>query len=225
MCILTTSVFTYPNMEEKALKLSTLEMLALFSLHLHIITSNKAKVMREFPAESLAKEYWLPTSLEKLRGELGRVLSCKRRSVTGNNNGCSWVFKPAYSSYIGVSCECMTGVSRWILKSMLQGLGPAELFHEVYITFMAEVTAIVNALPWNLCQQIQMLHLFWHQQFCLLRSFCSSSPAKQIQWKRPLQSSVEASLDNTFWHRWRQEYLSTLQSSWKWQNESSEWAI
>lgn len=46
-----------PNMEEKALKLYTLEMLALFNLHLHKIASNKVKVMREFPAECLAKEY------------------------------------------------------------------------------------------------------------------------------------------------------------------------
>lgn len=42
---------------KNARHINTLEMLALFNLHLHKVASNKVKVMREFPAESLAKEY------------------------------------------------------------------------------------------------------------------------------------------------------------------------
>ncbi|KAI2649987.1 Protein decapping 5 [Labeo rohita] len=64
-----------------------------------------------------------------------------------NDKGCSWVFKPPHSSHMGGSWERMIGVSRRILESMLQGFGPSRLSHEVLITFMAEVTAIVNTHP------------------------------------------------------------------------------
>lgn len=60
--------------------------------------------------------------------------------------GCSWDFKPPYASHMGGSWECMIGIARRILDSMLMQ-HKTRLTHEVLSTLMAEVTAIMNARP------------------------------------------------------------------------------
>lgn len=50
---------------------------------------------------------------------------------------------------MGGSWEQMIGVTRHILDAMFLKLGTAKLTHEVLTTFMAEVTAIVNAKPFT----------------------------------------------------------------------------
>lgn len=41
----------------------------------------------------------------------------------------------------------MIGVSRWILDSMLSQISPSHFTHKVLSTFVAEVSAIINARP------------------------------------------------------------------------------
>jgi len=62
---------------------------------------------------------------------------------------CKWQFNPPHASHMGGSWEQMIGVTRHILDAMFLKLGTAKLTHEVLTTFMAEVTAIVNAKPFT----------------------------------------------------------------------------
>lgn len=63
------------------------------------------------------------------------------------NQRCTWVFNPPQSSHMGGAWERMIGIARHILDSMLLQIEHSHLTHEVLITLMAEVTAIVNARP------------------------------------------------------------------------------
>ena len=57
-----------------------------------------------------------------------------------------WVFNPPHASHFGGVWERMIGVTRRILDSMLLN-NDKSLTHEVLCTFLAEVSAIVNARP------------------------------------------------------------------------------
>lgn len=62
-------------------------------------------------------------------------------------NGCQWLFNPPHASHMLGSWERMIGVAHRILDAMLLQHKHIPLTHEVLVTFMAEVTAIVNARP------------------------------------------------------------------------------
>ncbi|KAK0144245.1 hypothetical protein N1851_017387 [Merluccius polli] len=74
---------------------------------------------------------------------------CHNRNIDTylQDNGCQWQFNPPHASHMAGSWERMIGVARRILDAMLLQHWHAKLTHEVLITFMAEVTAIVNAWP------------------------------------------------------------------------------
>ncbi|KAI3367314.1 hypothetical protein L3Q82_008362 [Scortum barcoo] len=55
------------------------------------------------------------------------------------NRSCNWVFNPPYA------WERMIGIARYILDCMLLEQRKSHLTHEVLITLMAEVAAIMNA--------------------------------------------------------------------------------
>lgn len=63
-----------------------------------------------------------------------------------NQQGCTWEFNPPHASHMGGSWECMIGVARRILNSILLQENVC-LSHEVLCTLMAEVMAIINARP------------------------------------------------------------------------------
>ncbi|XP_067282638.1 uncharacterized protein [Pseudorasbora parva] len=132
---------------------------------------------------------------------------------------CSWVFNPPHSSHMGGAWERMIGITRRILDSMLLENRYTQLTHEVLVTFMSEVTAIINARP--------LVPVSTDPEFpfiltpsMLLTQKAGSVPTPQegfskkdmlqCQWKR-VQTLAEA-----FWSRWRKEYLGTLQSRSKW---------
>ncbi|PFX13107.1 hypothetical protein AWC38_SpisGene22835 [Stylophora pistillata] len=62
-------------------------------------------------------------------------------------HGCEWKFNPPRTSRFGGVWERQIGTIRRVLDAMLAELGPRQLMHEILSTFMAEVTAIVNARP------------------------------------------------------------------------------
>ncbi|XP_038593130.1 uncharacterized protein LOC119917089 [Micropterus salmoides] len=116
---------------------------------------------------------------------------------------------------MGGAWERMVGVARRILDSMLLQVGPSKLTHEVLVTLMAEVSAIVNARPLIPVSTDPEAPLILTPSMMLTqKTGASLSPASDFskgdllknQWKR-----VQA-LAETFWARWRREYLSTLQS-------------
>ena len=61
--------------------------------------------------------------------------------------GYEWVFNPPHASHAGGDWERMIGVARRILELMLADVAAKHLTHEVLVTMMAEVIAIVNARP------------------------------------------------------------------------------
>ncbi|XP_067245167.1 uncharacterized protein [Chanodichthys erythropterus] len=174
---------------------------------------------------------------KQLRSDCGTnfVGACKKlkmESVTEDrrvqeylsDSGCSWVFNPPHSSHMGGSWERMIGVSRRILESMLQKLGPSKLSHEVLTTFMAEVTAIVNARPLVPVSTDPDAPFILTPATLLTQKTSAVPPPPGEFGERDLfirQWRQVQSLANTFWNRWRKEYLATLQNRRKWQNESS----
>ncbi|XP_075933003.1 uncharacterized protein LOC142932811 [Anarhichas minor] len=155
--------------------------------------------------------------------ELKMDLQCNRDSSIEDyllQQKCTWVFNPPHFSDMGGAWERMIGVSRRILDCMLLQVGPLKLTHEVLITFMAEVSAIVNARPLIPVSTDPEAPLILTPSMLLTqKTGASPCPASEFskgdllknQWKR-----VQA-LAETFWARWRQEYLSTLQHRQKWQ--------
>lgn len=134
--------------------------------------------------------------------------------------GCTWVFNPPHSSHMGGVWERMIGISRRILNSMLMQTSPSRLTHEVLSTFMAEVTAIINARPLVPISSDPDSPYLLTPASLLTQKMCAYPPppgtfdSKDLyrqQWRQVQH------LANTFWNRWRREYLPTLQSRSKWQ--------
>lgn len=63
------------------------------------------------------------------------------------DQGCEWLFNPPHASHFGGAWERQIGTIRRVLDAMFAELGSAQLTHELLVTLMAEVTAIVNARP------------------------------------------------------------------------------
>ncbi|XP_062340765.1 uncharacterized protein LOC134039033 [Osmerus eperlanus] len=137
-----------------------------------------------------------------------------------NEEGCTWIFNPAHSSHISGPWERMIGVSRRILDSMLSQIQPFHLTHEVLSTIMAEVSAVINARPLTTISTDVNAPSLLTPTMILTQKICSppqppgcfvDADLHRQQWRRVQH------LANTFWERWRREYLSTLQSRSKWQ--------
>ncbi|XP_035808144.2 uncharacterized protein LOC118470918 [Amphiprion ocellaris] len=133
--------------------------------------------------------------------------------------GCSWVFNPPHASHMGGSWERLIGVARRILDAMLLQTGPTRLTHEVLSTFMAEVTAIINSRPLvPISTDPDNPAILTPAMLLTQKTSAISAPSGNFdsaqlygkQWKR-----VQC-LADTFWKRWKGEYLSTLQSRRKW---------
>ncbi len=107
---------------------------------------------------------------------------------------------------------------------MLQGFGPLRLSHEVLSTFICEVIAIVNARPLVPVSTDPEAPLILTPATLLTQKFSAVLPPPGEFSEKDLlvrQWRQVQSLANTFWNRWRKEYLTTLQNHRKWQNESS----
>jgi len=64
-----------------------------------------------------------------------------------HTQGCEWLFNPPHASHFGGVWERQIGTIRRVLDAVFAELGSAQLTHELRVTLMAEVTAIVNARP------------------------------------------------------------------------------
>lgn len=136
-----------------------------------------------------------------------------------HNKGTTWIFNPPHSSHMGGVWERMIGVARRILDSMLSDITTKHLTHEVLTTLMAEVSAIINARPLvpvssdHDCPEILSPAMLLTQKVSNPVHYSYQPVDPRIQWKY-----VQA-LADTFWKRWRVEYLQTLQKRRKWQTD------
>jgi len=140
-----------------------------------------------------------------------------------HKTGVVWKFNPPHASHFGGAWERMIGVARHLLDSMLPDHNRC-LTHEVLSTFMAEVSAIVNARPLVPVSTDTDSPLILSPAILLTQKTGSQVESYQhlnikdiyrSQWKH-VQVLAEC-----FWSRWRKEYLPLLQSRRKCPSESS----
>lgn len=137
------------------------------------------------------------------------------------NKGVVWKFNPPHSSHMGGAWERMIGITRRILDSMLTTVSAKNLTHEVLTTFLAEVSAIVNARPIvAVSSDPEAPAILTPSTLLTMKTDhvtertekWSMADLYKAQWRR-----VQA-LADTFWSRWRNEYLHTLQTRRKWKD-------
>ena len=104
---------------------------------------------------------------------------------------------------------------------MLLQVGTSQLSHEVLTAFMAEDTAIVNARLLVSVSADPDSPLVLTSAILLTQKVGTpSSPPGDFDFKDLYKRQWRRvqSLANTFWVRWRCEYLVTIQSHRKWQS-------
>ena len=84
-------------------------------------------------------------SIEDLGIQAINVEDCKVKEYLCSNNS-SWQFNPPYASHMGGVWERVIGITRRVLDSLLMD-GINKLTHEMPVTFLAEVSSIVNSRP------------------------------------------------------------------------------
>ena len=138
------------------------------------------------------------------------------------NKDCTWDFNPPHSSHMGGVWERMIGVARRILDSMFKDLGPTQLTHDVLVTLMAEVSAIINARPLlpvssdpEVPEILTPAMLLTQKQGVSATNAPGDLSQKDLHgrhWRRVQY------LADIFWGRWRKEYLPLLQERRIWQD-------
>ena len=126
----------------------------------------------------------------------------------------TWTFNPPHSSHMGGVWERMIGNARRILDALLLKTNTARLSHEVLVTLMSEVMAIMNGRPLVPVSSDPDMPTVLTPAMLLTQKVKPVLPPtgeydlKDLyikQWKQ-----VQA-LADAFWKRWRQEYLVSLQ--------------
>ncbi|XP_033992881.1 uncharacterized protein LOC117488190 [Trematomus bernacchii] len=137
------------------------------------------------------------------------------------DHGCTWIFNAPHSSHMGGAWERMIGVARRVLDALLLK-NKDKLTHEVLATLMAEVMAIMNARPLvPISYDTDLPEILSPATLLTQKASVTPTPPGdfeldhlcKVQW-RQVQS-----LANSFWKRWKQEYLATLQPRRKWTEE------
>ena len=146
-----------------------------------------------------------------------------QRQVKGyvNNHGCEWIFNPPHASHFGGAWERQIGTIRRVLGAMFAKLGSHQLTHELLVTLMAEVTAIVNARPISAIptdadepQPLSPSMLLTMKTRPLgppPGNFVPPDVYARHRWRRVQY------LADQFWIRWRREYLQSMQTRTKWE--------
>lgn len=158
------------------------------------------------------------------------ISACKELQIPSNidnasvkkfllDQGCTWKFNVPHASHMGGSWERMIGVARKILDSMFLQLGTSKLTHEALTTLMAEVAAIINARP-LIPVSSDPEDPFLLTPATLLTQKVSLPSAPPGDWIKALHKSQwrrVQHLAQTFWDRWKKQYLASLQPRRKWQ--------
>ena len=143
--------------------------------------------------------------------------------------GCEWVMNPPHASHFGGVWERQIGTIRRVLDAMFAQLGSTQLSHELLVTLMAEVTAIVNARPITPIPSdaddprplspAMLLTMKTRPLGPPPGNFLPSDLYARRRWRR-IQY-----LADQFWVRWRREYLQSLQRRRKWNTTSRDLTI
>lgn len=149
--------------------------------------------------------------------------ACKELKINSNDpelttylqeHRSKWTFNPPHSSHMGGVWERMIGVARRILDALLLKRNTSKLSHEVLVTLMSEVMAIMNARPLvPVSADPDMPTVLMPAMLLTQKVWPVSSPPGEYNLKElyPKQWKQVQALADAFWKRWRQEYLVTLQ--------------
>ncbi|XP_061185011.1 uncharacterized protein LOC133193026 [Saccostrea echinata] len=135
--------------------------------------------------------------------------------------GAIWKFNTPFSSHMGGALERLIGVIRRIIDSILLDAKYTKLTHEVLCTFMAETTAIVNARPLVPVSTDPETPCILSQAVLLTQKITDSTEDFKHLSVREIYTSqwkFVQCLAETFWRRWKSEYLQSLQVRRKWKH-------
>lgn len=140
------------------------------------------------------------------------------------DQGCTWIFNPPHASHMGGTWERMIGVARKILDSMFLQLGTSKLTHKALSTLMAEVAAIINARPLIPVSTDPDDPLMLTPATLLTQkvSLPSAPVCDQVKDLHKNQWRQVQHLAQTFWNKWKRQYLSSLQPQRKWQSSQPD---
>ena len=134
--------------------------------------------------------------------------------------GCKWEFNPPHASHFGGVWERQIHTIQRGLDAMFAELGKPQLTHELLVTLMAEVAAIVNTRPISALPSdpddpqplspVMLLTLKTRPARPPPGQFLPPDIYTRRRWRR-VQFLAEQ-----FWTRWRREYLQSLQPRQKW---------
>ena len=134
--------------------------------------------------------------------------------------GCKWEFNPPHASDFGGMWERQINTIRRVLDAMFAKLGKTHLTHELLVTLMAEVVAIVNARPISALPSDpdDPQHLSPAMLLTMKTRPAGPPPGQFLRpdiyvrrrWRR-VQFLAEQC-----WTRWLREYLQSLQPRQKW---------
>ena len=146
-----------------------------------------------------------------------------------SEQGCKWQFNPPHASHFGGVWERQIGTIRRILDAMLLETRTQKLTHELLVTLMSEVAAIVNsrpitAIPSDTDEPLPLSPSTLLTQKTLPLGplpgkFVSQDLYARQRWRK-VQYLVEQ-----FWSRWKQEYIQNLQVKVKWNQERRNLAV
>lgn len=135
-------------------------------------------------------------------------------------SGCVWIFNPPHASHFGGVWERMIGIARRILDGILLSQKYIkDLTHEVLVTLMAEISAVMNSRPIAAIStdpddpSILAPSSLLTQKVGTPPDDIPQFGIKDIyksQWQR-----VQVMADE-FWKKWQKEYLTGLQTRRKW---------
>ena len=133
--------------------------------------------------------------------------------------GTKWIFNPPHSSHFGGVWERMIGVARRILDALLLEHSTKELTHEVLVTFMAEVSMIINSRPIVPISSDPENALILSPNVLLTQKENEDVlPLQNIDTREMYKSNWKhvQVLAEKFWKRWKDEFLQNLQTRRKW---------
>lgn len=140
------------------------------------------------------------------------------------DQSCTWTFNAPHSSHMGGVWERMIGLARNILDGLLLKNSNTRLTHEVLVTFMAEVMAIMNARPLvPVTTDLETPVILSPAMLLTQKANPVLSPPGNFELKDLYKAQWRQvqGLADCFWKRWRQEYLTTLQTRRKWTVEKA----
>ncbi|XP_055005215.1 uncharacterized protein LOC129407637 [Boleophthalmus pectinirostris] len=171
--------------------------------------------------------------VKRLRSDQGTnfIGACKELRINSEDpeiknflqdQSCTWAFNTPHSSHMGGVWERMIGLVRNILDSLLLKNSNSRLTHEVLVTLMAEVMAIMNARPLvPVTTDPETLEILSPAMLLTQKASPVLSPPGNFELKDLYKAQWRQvqGLADCFWKRWRQEYLTTLQARRKWKAE------